>query len=252
MHRRMSTQYSLDGTMVGMNGDFLEPDFLMIPFQLVKDKELEQVDRLLYGIIYWFEHLRDGRCFAGNEKLASLLGTTTRVIQNSLTNLEKSGYIVREYKDAAKRNRTEIRSLIAFKLLSPTGDRRKTSDLQVTDVRPIGDRASDLQVTRERIGRKKNKIEREDTPAEIARSFFSEGEHRESILAEFTGKVPEEILNREVYKFDMYWTEPNKSGTKVRWEQEPTFDVRRRLITWFGRITQFQGRTINRGRGVEV
>ena len=61
MHRRMSTQYSLDGTMDSMNGDFLEPDFLMIPFQLIKDKELEQVDRLLYGVIYWFEHLRDGR-----------------------------------------------------------------------------------------------------------------------------------------------------------------------------------------------
>lgn len=139
-----------------MNSDFLEPDFIQIPFQLVKDKELEQVDRLLYGIVYWFEHLRDGRCFAGNDKLAKILGTTPRVIQNSLTNLESRGYIRRLYKDSAKRNRLEIQSLIAFKLLSPVGDRHKTNDPQVIDVSPTGDRASDPQVTRERIGREKN------------------------------------------------------------------------------------------------
>ena len=136
-----------------MSDIIFEPDFLMIPFQLIRDKKLEQVDRLLYGVIYWFEHLKDGRCFASNVTLAQLLGTTPRVVQNSLTNLEQAGYIERVYKDAAKRNRMEIRSMIAFRKVSSVGDRQ--GKLEGVE-RPVGDRASDLQVTRRRIG-KKNK-----------------------------------------------------------------------------------------------
>ncbi len=42
----------------------------------------------------------------------------------------------------------------------------------------------------------------------------------------------------EVYGADMindfysYWTEPNKSGTKMRYELEKTWDVKRRLSRW--------------------
>lgn len=116
------------------------PDFVLIPYQLLCDRELEQIDRFLYGLIYWFEHLKDGECRASNHTFAALLFTTTRVVQNSLNNLEKAGYIEREYKDEARRNRLTIHCKIAFKYLSPIGDRRKTSVPQVTRERPIGDR----------------------------------------------------------------------------------------------------------------
>lgn len=139
--------------------EFDDPNLLIIPFQLVKDKNLEQVDRLLYGVIYWFEHMKDGRCFAGNDRIAKILGTTPRVIQNSLTNLEKNGYILRMYKDSAKRNRIEIRGLIAMRHLSPSGDTPAASDPQVTGELPTGDRASDPQVTRIRKGNKKRELE---------------------------------------------------------------------------------------------
>ena len=33
-------------------------------------------------------------------------------------------------------------------------------------------------------------------------------------------------------EFISYWTEPNKSKTKMRWELEKTFEVTRRLATW--------------------
>lgn len=151
-----------------MNADFLEPDFLQIPFQLIKDKELQQVDRMLYGVIYWFEHLRDGRCYASNDKMALVLGTTARVVQNSLNNLEKLGYIERVFKDAAKRNRSEIHSLIAYKRLSPVRDRQKSNDPQVIEVSPTGDTPYHPQVTRERILKKKN---HNPLGAEIIKAF---------------------------------------------------------------------------------
>lgn len=32
--------------------------------------------------------------------------------------------------------------------------------------------------------------------------------------------------------FIAYWTEPNRSKTKLRYELQPTFDIKRRLATW--------------------
>ena len=54
----------------------------------------------------------------------------------------------------------------------------------------------------------------------------------------------------EVYSFDYpqelqaefidYWTEPNRSKTKLRYELEKTFDINRRLKTWAKRQKQYQ------------
>jgi len=44
----------------------------------------------------------------------------------------------------------------------------------------------------------------------------------------FLEKYSKETLN-EFYK---YWTEPNKSKTKLRWEMEKTWDISRRLARW--------------------
>jgi len=40
------------------------------------------------------------------------------------------------------------------------------------------------------------------------------------------------ITGKDMQEFVLYWTEPNKSGTKERWETETTFDVKRRLLKW--------------------
>ena len=32
--------------------------------------------------------------------------------------------------------------------------------------------------------------------------------------------------------FYNYWSEPNKSNTKMKWELQQTFDIKRRLVTW--------------------
>lgn len=116
-----------------------KPDFILIPYQLIEDRHLEPTDRLVYGLIYWFEHLRDGQCTAGNTTFAALLHTTTRAIQNSLTNLEERSYIAREYKDASKRHRTFIHAKIAFKTERTVGDTRKQSEPAVTLERTVGD-----------------------------------------------------------------------------------------------------------------
>ena len=48
--------------------------------------------------------------------------------------------------------------------------------------------------------------------------------------------VPPESIRRELKKFADYWTEKNGTGTKMRWQTEKVFEIRRRLATWFGRV----------------
>jgi len=75
------------------------------------------------------------------------------------------------------------------------------------------------------------------TPKEIAEEFFAtdpeeivsslsvDPEHREKVL-------------REVRNFISWWTEPNSTGTKLKWQKQDTFEVSRRLRTWFDRAGQ--------------
>ena len=58
-------------------------------------------------------------------------------------------------------------------------------------------------------------------------------------LAEKYG-VDLKAIAEEIRKFTQYWTEPNKSGTRQRWETEKTFEVSRRLEKWFSNIKQFK------------
>lgn len=86
----------------------------------------------------------------------------------------------------------------------------------------------------------KETITKESTPAQIARSFFSGEIDKEKIVKYFIEKnVDEDVVRNEIEKFTLYWTEPNKSGTKVRWELQQTFDVKRRLWTWIHRSSKF-------------
>ena len=94
------------------------PDFLIIPYQVIADSELQPTDRLLYGLIYWYEHMKLEKCVASNETLAEILGVTSRPIQGCLERLEKQGYIKRVFADPSRKIRTEIQSLVRFRVRS--------------------------------------------------------------------------------------------------------------------------------------
>lgn len=117
------------------------PDFIIIPYPLLEDEEITLIDERLYGIIYWFTKLKNEKCTASNPTLADLVKTTSTTIQNSLTKLETKGYIVRKFKDAARRHRSEIIPLVVFHKVSPTDDTRNL-------VSPTDDRVSPTSDTK--------------------------------------------------------------------------------------------------------
>ena len=53
----------------------------------------------------------------------------------------------------------------------------------------------------------------------------------------FIGKYSNEMLN----EFYAYWTEPNKTLTKMRYELQPTWDLTLRLSTWNNRNKKRNG-----------
>jgi hypothetical protein len=78
------------------------------------------------------------------------------------------------------------------------------------------------------------------TPANKAREFFNNPETFNKTIDWLVIKgIPKESAERELAKFISYWTERNKSGAKQRWELQQTFEVGRRLATWFSRIKEF-------------
>ena len=130
------------------------PDFLITPYQLFEIDGLEKLDRDVYAVVYWYEHLKDGECRAGNESIARICRAETRSVQNSLNRLEATGCIEREYKDATKRNRLRITTKISYKHVRTGEDTRAASEPQRIRERTTEDTASEPQSTRESNSKK--------------------------------------------------------------------------------------------------
>lgn len=78
------------------------------------------------------------------------------------------------------------------------------------------------------------------TPREEASNFFSKKEIYTAFLEHLASKgVADSVAQKETEKFISYWTEPNSTGKKLRWEMEKTFEIKRRLSTWFQKVKGF-------------
>ena len=98
----------------------------------------------------------------------------------------------------------------------------------------------------------KNKIREEEklTPSKEMKLFIERGDFFKGLVDYVLEKtnLPKDAIEKEFDNFIGYWTERNKSGTKQRWELEKTFEIKRRLSTWFKNAGKFnsnkKGKTI--------
>lgn len=93
-----------------------------------------------------------------------------------------------------------------------------------------------------------------ETPGEFARRFFGGDLNAWEDLStqlEAAG-IPAIAVQREMKKFTAYWTEPTPSGKKQLWETKPTFEVKRRLGTWFRNLAERSGTRQRAGAGTTV
>lgn len=94
----------------------------------------------------------------------------------------------------------------------------------------------------------------EPTPKEISEKFFQDINLQEQTIKNLVDRgLQEEPVRKEILKFINYWTERNKSGTKQRWETEKTFEISRRLNTWFSNASKFDNRpNVDFPKGVRI
>jgi len=109
-----------------------KPDFLIIPGPVAFNKNLQPVDKTLYGVIYWLYSLKDGKCTASNAYLAKIVGCSSHSAQNSLTRLEKWKFLKRNYKDPKKKTRNQIIPLVDYRVSSNEDTISSNEDTQVS------------------------------------------------------------------------------------------------------------------------
>lgn len=116
-----------------MKQELLRPDFYWIPS--IVALSVQPHEAFVFAVVYWFTNLKDGRCFASNQRLAEALPykSTPISVANALTALEREGLIYRIFKDDKKRVRDEIVCLVKTDKVSPTNDRvSPTGDTGIT------------------------------------------------------------------------------------------------------------------------
>lgn len=180
-----------------------KPDFLIKPYEVHACKGLRPSDSDVYAVIYWFEKMKDGKCIASNEALAEIVCVGPRAVRGALDRLEQNGFIERIYKSADRRQRLEIRTKV---FMSHQKDRKPIEEKKEVAV-----------------------IEKNPT-----KEFFDNPEVRWELIINIADKykIDRQIIEREINKFVLYWTEPNQTGKKLRWQGQPYFDVKRRIATW--------------------
>lgn len=72
------------------------------------------------------------------------------------------------------------------------------------------------------------------TPGEIMKKFLEDKEYQKKVLQHLIDKgINPQHAETELKEFISYWSEPTKSGKKQNWETKKTFELSRRLATWF-------------------
>lgn len=90
------------------------PEFIITFRAVAHHPELSQPDSTVFGYIYWMTRLKNEKCFASNNTLATLTGLSVSAVRNALTRLEKTGFIRRVYSDSNPTEREEIVPLMGF------------------------------------------------------------------------------------------------------------------------------------------
>jgi len=153
--------------------------------------------------------IKRGQFFTSNLSLSNELGLSIKEIRNSLKKLEKTGELT--FFGASNGTMVTVCNYDNYQHLEQSTGKRWASDGQARGKR----RATD----REEEERKEEKIRL--LLAQKCADF-------KKSLEPFLAKYGRDMLN----EFYLYWTEPTKGNTKLKFELQKTWDVERRLLRW--------------------
>jgi len=241
--------------------------YAIIPANIRYDEMLKANEKLLYGEITALAQ-KSGKCFASNKYFAELYGVTNKSVSRWINKLKKHGYISIEMEHSGKQiiNRyiklnghpmdkkvNRYGKLNGYpmdkKVYTPMDKKVKDNNTSINNTSINNNNKLDINNNCSKNNNSSVYYQREAkknfsnflSPAQIAKNFFENFKIQQKAAEYFSKKINLEInfCDEEIKKFASYWTEPSRSGKKQRWEMEKTFEVKRRLATWFSRCQNF-------------
>lgn len=228
-------------------------EFWSLPKTVAERTDLTVVDKLVLAIL-WTRRNGENVSWPSQENMAKQLGVTARSVIRALERLAKVGLVAVNRQGAMKSNEYTI-------------DEDEVTKSHITDEvtksHHHSDKLSHVIVTKSHTKRTSEDNTEDNTthtPGEMAREWlprFLSGETMyvdgSSAVVDALAKkgIPIDIVQSELKKFALYWTEPTKSGKKQRWELQPTFDIRRRLATWFTNVARY-AKPLKETKGVRI
>lgn len=209
--------------------------FTQISNKLLNNEKLSFRAKGLYSFLY---SKPDNWDFSG-DRIAKQGKDGRKAIYATLKELERSNFI--------KRIKQGTGRMVYYLLIKPfdqKGQQAKNKAIKPNAPKgkvPKGQSAQRGSISnKDSIVIKKKNSNKELTPKEKMIKFINKPEIAINPLIK--KGIDKNLAESEIMKFYNYWTEPTKSGKKQRWELQPTFDVGRRLATWFNNINKYSSR----------
>lgn len=188
---------------------------------------------------HWQGHtIERGQLITGLHSLKRDTGISTRTLRTCLERLKSTGEIT-------SKTTNKFRIITIVKYEDYQSKKEKTTS-KTTSKTTNNRQANDNQTTTNNNVNNDNNVNNKEsgaeapTPSQIMTKFINEPEEQEKVILALEGRGMErETSSAEIKKFLNYWCELTKSGKQQRWQTEKTFELQRRLATWFNNAQKF-------------
>ena len=221
--------------------------FLWVDYGIIDDRSITSSDKVVYVMLARFVGNDTQECYPSNKKLSETTGLTTRTIVNSIRHLEERGYVEVDRK-SGKVNYYQLNRVGEKSSLVKNDNSTSEKRIQVPVKNKHTNNTYNNNTYNNNIGKMK-KLKEKTTPAEEMKLFLEDKDFFQRVVESVVEKIDasEEYVVGELKAFRAYWSELNKSGTKQRWEFQPTFQLNRRIATWLrngAKFRQSKGKSI--------
>ncbi len=176
--------------------------------------------------------IQPGEFITGRDKATSEMPISTQQWRTAMDYLAKTERLT--IKKTNKFSLVTIKNWAEYQASNqPVTNQQPTSNQPVTTYKNDKNVKNDKKVSEAQA----------PTPSEQMQDFIGSNEKQQAVLNALMAKgLNQDVATRELKKFLDYWTELSKSGKQQRWQLERTFELQRRLVTWFNNAAKFQKR----------
>lgn len=210
-----------------------------IPDDLLERTDLDLAEKILIAIMGRLGAL-EKPIYPRHQWLALKMGIPIKQVSRTLKKLQNKGIVKYEGRKW-KIRQYSLTEVMTGQIVHP--EKQTSLDKLSTHKKEI---QSNILSTNNYIYSSYKLVEKKDkklTPSEEMKLFLGEDKilfnRAVDYIAEKYG-IEKTMVANELEKFKSYWSELNKSGTKQRWEMEKTFELSRRVGTWFRNMNQFR------------